>query len=132
MSDELSNPNGGGMTGGGTTAADNLRGTLTPGAGNIDGVPVANDDRPGEPTETGPGRTGVVPSGGGSAVPQDRTIEGMDNDAGGFGDGDDAPTLPATPEGEGSRAAIAPSDTPTDNGGLLPTSGLSGGGTNEA
>ena len=137
MSDQLTNPDGGGMTSGGTTAADNLRGTPTPGAGNVGGVPVNNDAAPADPTQS----PSVVPSGGQKAVPDDQTIMGgMGNDAGGFGDTGgadtddggtgigDGDTLP----GDDASPAINPSGTAGDNSGIVPTGGLSGGGTNEA
>ena len=125
MADTLSNPDGGGMTSGGTTAADNLTGTHTQGAVSLDGAPVNNDTAPADPTQS----PFTVPTGGQKAVPDDQTLMGnMDNDAGGFGSGDggtgvdDGDTLP----GDDIHPAISASDTPTDSGGLAPTGGLSG------
>lgn len=112
------------MTSGGTTAADNLTRTPTPGTGNTGNVPVNNDRVPADPTQS----PSTVPTGGQKAVPDDQTIAGMDGDAGGFGSGDggtgidDGDTLP----GDDIHPAVSASDTPTDSGGSVPTGGLSG------
>ena len=125
MADTLSNPDGGGMTSGGTAAADNLTRTPTTGAGSLDGVPVNNDAAPADPMQS----PSSAPAGAQKAVPDDRTFTGgTDNDAGGFGSGDGGTGIDGgdTLPGDDIHPAVSASDTPTDTGGSVPTGGLSG------
>lgn len=140
MAENLLTPDG---APGGTTAAENLTGRATPGAGHLDGDPVTGGDTPGNPAATDPGATGQIPTTG-KAVPDagtmenDNTIgdnESMDDGSGlqggGFqgNQGAQPPTPGDTNEDIGPGPTIREAGNGTSDNGGVPTGGLSGTGT---
>ena len=122
MAESLLRPDSAGSMPGGTTAAENITGGATPGAGSVNGIPTSNDSASSVPGSTDPGATGQTPTGGGKAVPDNDVLQQSDSvgDSSGFGDGGTGPvdgsgsdTAPAVGESNGSQPATA--GVPTDS-----------------
>ena len=143
MAENLLRPDSTGNMPGGTTAAENLTQTATPGAGRLGNTPITGGNTPGNPSETDPGETGQIPTGS-KAVPDAAVMENSDT----IGDNDsmdDSSSLrgdhspgnqgaqPSTPGDTSTEAEPAPTISErgagrSDDGGI-PTGGLTGTGT---
>lgn len=141
MADSLLRPDGASSVPGNMNAADEVTRQPTTGGGNP--VTAGSDSAPGNPTATGPGVTGVTPTGGNKAVPDDTTLEGL---GGGLGDtgsmddggpeannlgnrGADDPTVGNTNAGVASNPLLGNADGAGTDDDKLPTGSLNAGGT---
>lgn len=142
MADSILSPDSASSVPGNMNRADEVTRQPTTGGGSP--VTAGGDSAPGNPTATDPGVTGVVPTGGGKAVPDDTTLEGIATGIGDTGSMDDPGDLGGTTGNQGvdtptvgdTDAGVSPNpllggdaDGLDDESADLPTGGLNTGGT---
>lgn len=139
MADSILSPDSASSVPGNMNRADEILRQPTTGGGQP--VTAGSDSAPGNPTATGPGVTGVTPTGGSRAVPEDTTLEGLGSGLGDTGSMDDGGGLGDNAGNQGAgdptvgntNAGVAPNPLLGNDEGSgteeLPTGGLNVGGT---
>lgn len=141
MADSILSPDSASSVPGNMNRADEV--TRQPTTGGGQPVTAGSDSAPGNPTATDPGVTGVTPTGGSKAVPDDTTLEGLGSGLGDTGSMDDSGDLGDNPGNQGAddptvgntNAGVAPNpllgnaDGPGADAGEVPTGGLNVDGT---
>ena len=141
MADSILSPDSASSVPGNMNRADEV--TRQPTTGGGQPLTAGSDSAPGNPTATDPGVTGVTPTGGSKAVPDDTTLEGLSSglgdtgsmdDSGGLGDnpgnqGADDPTVGNTNSGVAPNPLLGNADGAGADSDDLPTGSLNAGGT---